>query len=458
MVRVALEQGRAVAWDDEAAEAGVRRGMKSALVRSLLPAVVLFPRDPSREAAVLDALACWAGTFTPQIKLWPGHGLLLEIGGCLRLFGGFRVLRERIVSGLAEQGFRVINAAAPTAQGAAWLTLAGADGLAVGKSRLAEVLDRLPPAALATELPAKSVERLAGFGLHTLGEARRLPSSALARRIGLEAIAAMGRAYGEVADSRPAFVFPEHFALGLDLPSDVEDASALLFAGRRLVQALAGWLAARQMGIRECRLRLHHRRMDATVLPLRFAEPLRDSERMIGVLRERLGRWELAAPVESLRLEVDVVEALAGRNQPLFAREGASPEGMGALADRLRARLGEARVFGLELTADHRPEASTRHATVGSQKPPPPQAPRPFWLLPEPQPLAERQGRPHYDGPLMLLAGPERIESGWWDQGEAGPGDLRRDYYVALAADQRWLWIYRDWHAPGGWFLHGVFA
>ncbi|HEX5393952.1 MAG TPA: DNA polymerase Y family protein [Rhodocyclaceae bacterium] len=461
-VRVALEQSRAVAWDEAAAAAGVRRGMKSALVRSLLPAVVLLPRDPARELAVLEALACWAGSFTPQVKLWPGHGLLLEIGGCLRLFGGLPALLDRILSGLAEQGFRVVHAAAPTAQGAAWLTLAGADGLLVSKAKLAAVLDRLPLTALATELPARSVERLAGFGLGTLGEVRRLPSAALARRIGPESLTAMGRAYGEVADGRPAFVFPEHFALGLDLPADVEDASALLFAARRLVQALAGWLAVRQSGIRECRLRLSHRRMDATVLPLRFAEPLRDGERMAGVLRERLGRFELPAPVDALRLEADAVEALAGHNQPLFARVGASPEGMAALADRLRARLGEAQVYGLALTADHRPEASTRHAAVGAQKVSAsasfPLAPRPLWLLPAPQLLLECQGRPHCDGPLTLLAGPERIESGWWDQGEAGPGDLRRDYYVALAADQRWLWIYRDWHSPGGWFLHGVFA
>ena len=78
--------------------------------------------------------------------------------------------------------------------------------------------------------------------------------------------------------------------------------------------------------------------------------------------------------------------------------------------------------------------------------------------------------------PLKLLAGPERIESGWWDSGEtrgealdtarsgqAGQtvpsiGDIRRDYFVALANDGSWLWIYRDGRPPGGWYVHGIFA
>ena len=54
---------------------------------------------------------------------------------------------------------------------------------------------------------------------------------------------------------------------------------------------------------------------------------------------------------------------------------------------------------------------------------------------------------------LTLAAGPERIESGWWDG-----GDARRDYFVAIDSAGRRLWIFRDPRPPGGWFLHGVFA
>ncbi len=52
----------------------------------------------------------------------------------------------------------------------------------------------------------------------------------------------------------------------------------------------------------------------------------------------------------------------------------------------------------------------------------------------------------------QLLAGPERIESGWWDG-----GDIRRDYYLAQWADGRHAWV---WCEPGrqGWYLHGWFG
>ena len=53
----------------------------------------------------------------------------------------------------------------------------------------------------------------------------------------------------------------------------------------------------------------------------------------------------------------------------------------------------------------------------------------------------------------VLLAGPERIESGWWDG-----ADARRDYFIAVDSERRWLWIFRDPRPSGGWFLQGWFA
>jgi protein ImuB len=83
---------------------------------------------------------------------------------------------------------------------------------------------------------------------------------------------------------------------------------------------------------------------------------------------------------------------------------------------------------------------------------------RPSWLLPEPVPLPERQGRPWLEGQaLRLLAGPERIEAGWWD----GPA-AARDYFVAATPAGVLVWIYRarlpQTQAEGGWMLQGWFG
>lgn len=408
----------------------------------------------------LDRLACWAGQFTPRVSL-AAAGLLLEIGGCLRLFGGLDALRQEVTQGLAEQGLSESNGAhiavASTPQAALWL--AEGDG---GNLDALLVADLTWPPGVA--------EKLMRFGLRRLGELRRLPSAALARRIGKESTTMIARAYGEAPDPRPDFIFPLRFDQAIELPAPVENAPALLFTARRLTAALAGWLAVRQAGLRECRLDLLHRQ-GVTALPLRFADATRDGGRMERVLRERLERLQLAAPVENLRLAAEAVEPLAGWSGGLFD-DGGAKEGMAALVERLRARLGEERVFGVAPVADHRPECATRRAPVrsdgskgGGDGGDSGSGPRPFWLLAAPEPLAEIGGRPHRRGPLRLLAGPERIESGWWQEGETkeegggeAVGDIRRDYFVALTADDRWAWIFRELKSPGGWFLHGWFA
>jgi protein ImuB len=71
--------------------------------------------------------------------------------------------------------------------------------------------------------------------------------------------------------------------------------------------------------------------------------------------------------------------------------------------------------------------------------------PRPLWLLTRAIPLR---------GPApRILAGPERIESGWWDG-----GDARRDYYVVQTREGQRAWAFLAAGASDGWMLHGWFA
>ncbi|KAG1589015.1 hypothetical protein G6F46_014656 [Rhizopus delemar] len=114
------------------------------------------------------------------------------------------------------------------------------------------------------------------------------------------------------------------------------------------------------------------------------------------------------------------------------------------LRERLRARLGDDAVQPLAVQADHRPERAS--GTQPAVKPPSYWPLRPGWLLDTPQPLRDPR--------LRIVAGPERIESGWWDQ-----ADARRDYYVVETAHGQRGWAFRtrnDPHAP--WMLHGWFG
>jgi protein ImuB len=62
----------------------------------------------------------------------------------------------------------------------------------------------------------------------------------------------------------------------------------------------------------------------------------------------------------------------------------------------------------------------------------------------------------------MLLAGPHRVEGGWWhrDAADAATHHIERDYWVALSPHAGVLWIYQQRLAGDAvaWYLHGVFA
>ena len=459
-----VDGGRVLIGDEAACQAGIERGTGTAAARMLAPRITLLARSPAREITAMQTLACWAGGLTPRINLRPDT-LLLEIGSCLRLFGGLEAMVEQAREGVQAQGFTVALAAAPTPLGAEWLARTESAVFCDEVDELRRHLGLLPISVLS----GRAVAALARFGVRTLAEVRALPSAALARRIGAESLNDMARAFGDLPDPRADFVFPEHFALPLQLPAAVETAAALLFAARRLTSALAGWLAVRQAGVRGFRLVLQHRETESELF-LQFADLTADAGRFERVLRERLDTMTLAAPVESIRLEAMQVAPRPGSNRALFGDADDGQDAIGTLLERLSARLGEKQVFRVALHDDHRPECTTRQTALfgksGLNKPGKPVVfPRPLWLLDAPEALAEVDGRPYRRGHLKLLAGPERIESGWWDGGETAgetdreaTGDISRDYFIALSSDSRWLWIYRDCRAPGGWFLQGFFA
>lgn len=497
-----------MAANGAARQLGVAPGMGLASAWGLAPELKVTERDGAAETRALAGLACWGGNFTPQVSLDPPAGLLLEIGGCLRLFGGLPALLQQAVDGALAQGYSLAAACAPTplaarwlANGAPWLEPAAAGAQSADEPLLAEAGGPLPVcadpvrlgAALAPlaldclELPRAQQQRLENFGVDCLGDLLALPRAGLNRRLGLQLAADLARALGEVPDPRPRFPFPDTFRQGLELPARVDDAPALNFAARRLLQQLQGWLASRGAGVGRCTLELQHekyagstrRGLPPTRLVLGFAGLTRDGERLQRVLSERLGRLALAAPVDALTLIADQVEELPGSDRQLPGQappeeEGTDPARTAVALERIKARLGEDKVYSLAAVPDHRPEQATRRcapnldlqgimaraqdsrhsqAMAG-------QGPRPLWLLAHPLALGETQGRPRHGGPLQLLAGPERIESGWWDEGESAdglpaPGDLRRDYFVARNPAGEWLWVFRD---ESGWFLHGRFA
>src|SRR5690606_3295975 len=248
-------------------------------------------------------------------------------------------------------------------------------------------------------------------------------------------------------DPQVAYAPPDRFDLRIELGHEVESSQALLFPLRRMLADLGTFLAGRDGGVQRFALHLEHEGHADTEVAVGLLAAERDPALLFELARSRLEQAAIPAPVRGLRLLAAELPPFVPAGRELFEQRPAQAVPWEALRERLRARLGEDAVHGLAVHEDHRPEQAWRRVPLpAASKQPLPATARPAWLLPRPVPLRGHR--------LRLHAGPERIESGWWDG-----GDVRRDYYVVETAEGQRAWAFR----PAGstdapLMLHGWFA
>ena len=387
-----------------------------------------------------------------------------------------------------------------------------ADVLALGPhstqpAALQTLLDAVPLTLLGPGLQHQAA--LHGMGLHTLGCLHRLPRDGLARRFGPALLDQIDRARGHAPEAHHWLTLPPTFDARIELLCRADTSAQVLAGAQVLLARLLAWAGARQARIGRFSLVMHHepRRRDpggagSTTLDINLAEPVADAKHLHSLLAERLGRLPLAAPALELSLRCSHLVLAAAPNGELFASRSTEREGLARLVERLQARLGTAQVLSLRPVPDHRPECGTHWqpadpARLGAAPPaapaaaalatapdtaanmvansalgtPPhsgglpaahPLAGQPLWLLPDPQALAERGQVPLLDGQLLqLLAGPDRLEYGWW----SAEGPAVRDYFIARTSSGALVWVYRHRLPPRpgaaagpAWFLQGRFA
>lgn len=416
----------------------------------------------------LHGLATWALQFTPKVAVME-ESVVLDVEASSRLFGGKRALRDRMLHESRQLGASAL-AWAPTSLGALALARAGKEN---GVTRpLAAVLDPLPMTVLSAVGP--HLTTLTQLGCRTLGDIRALPRGGIGRRFSQALLTAMDQAYGLRPEAHRWVTLAEAFRSRLELMARVELAPALLFGARRLMMQLCAWLAARHCGTTAVALRWQHdfmRPRSASTggeVVVRTAAATRDLEHLCRLLAEHLAQTRLEAPAAELELEALEVVPLEQPSGSLLPDVGQSAETLALVLERVAARLGGDRVLRPALVEDHRLEWMQlwRPAAQppGRQRPRRTRIPQPTFVLPQPLKLAMRGDRPMYQGPLHLLAGPHRVEGGWWDraadeQGETTRG-VMRDYWVALSEHCGVLWIYQERRVDdrASWYLHGSFA
>ena len=441
-----------LACSSAAERAGVSAGMSVAAALALYPGLQVIPRDEKAEWHALTGVAVWAGQFSPTISIAHPYGLLLEVSSTLTYFGGLRNLIKKMEDGLCASGWDPVLASAPTSSGARLLARAGLEVHTRDREKLKKHLNALPLGFLDGARDALDV--LHGLGVHCIEDLLNLPSEGVARRFGQNLLDEIRRAQGDLPDTVPVFVPPERYLNRIELPSPVIDAAALLFALKRLVTELSGFLCVRGMGVTRLAVELVHENTPPTRLDFGLAIT-RNAEHILRIMRERLAREVLPEHVEAILLESSEISPFAATNRDFFPGAQNVSEDHTQLLERLYARLGEDAVRGIRPREDHRPELAWSYSNVpvdavhnqaaNDQIEKTESDAQPLWLLSQPRRLAN-------DGTgLALIAGPQRIESGWW-QGD----DVARDYFVAHNQRGEKCWVFRD--RQGQWFTHGLFA
>ncbi|WP_024693586.1 Y-family DNA polymerase [Pseudomonas syringae] len=427
---------------------GLKAGQSLTAAQALVPNFTTIEHDPADIERLQQLLAAWAYGFSSNVSLKYPRVLLMEIESSLKLFGPWPVFEARLREELTTQGFRHRIVVAPNPIAARMLANMH-DGLSIDcPHELRRSLEQMPLERIG--LSRETATALTRMGLRSVRQVLALPRDTLARRFPASVLQHLDTLLGERPVALECYTPPDFFDVRIELNFDVESHQALLFPLKRLIADLVLFLAGRDSGVQRFSLHLEHvpgpeTVVPETVVPVGLLSAERDASMLFELARGRLEQVLVASPVRAVRLMVRDLPDFVPAHRQLFDERVQQTLPWEQLRERLRARLGDESVNGLRAQADYRPECAWQAHSSSKPVLPARGFTRPGWLLREPQPLPVQATR--------IVAGPERIESGWWDG-----GDVRRDYYLVETASGQRAWAYRAVGEQGELLLHGWFA
>ncbi len=443
-----------------ARDAGITLQMPVIAAQARAVDLLVVPRQSEKEQETLQHITSWLMQFSPMVCV-ESAGASLEVSSTLRLFGGITQLAARIRQGIRELGLHACAGIAPTPL-AAWLLARASHHMAGLRmcrepASLPERLTDIPLALF--DWPPQILQPLSDMGLVRVKDLLTQPRAGLRRRLGDQVLHDLDRALGRAGDPREPHRLPETFSCHTDLLFDIVDAERLLIPVRMLLNGMEGFMRARGAGASEIVLELKHNRTFRTTHKFGSRHPLRSAEHWIRLIRERITAQPFPEAVVALTLSASQLTPYHEHSESWLPQPDANREKWQTLIERVASRLGEKSVLTISENSDHRPEMAWKAdggQTSGKAKKstsPLAKRQRPLLLLKEPLALVSISGSPQHHGPLALLAGPERIDTGWWDG-----RPVVRDYYVARNAEQEICWVFRDYRFGKKWYLHGYFS
>lgn len=444
---------------------GVRPDMTLAEARAMCPGLSVADHEPEKDLRSLHGMGRWMIHFSPVVSVEPPDALMLDVGGCERLYGGLDRLTKRVTEALSKIGVAHNLAIAPT-PGAAWAiaSFSGVKGMIAGPDHVARIVPPLPVAAL--RLDHELMKSLHALGVETVAQALALPRQALPARFGSTLLTRLDQAFGHAAELLVPLEQPGAIKAQIEFECAVESLETTWKAFTLLIEQVIRGLRRQGQGVRMLKVDFKVDRAPGVRKTIHLSRPTRDAAVLFNLIRCAGETVRCERGFVGLSLQVASSESL-GDQQLAFVEDELSAAGpqLDHLLERLRVRLGEGAALLARLAESHLPERACHFSQALDKVPAAVQAPlkaRPLHLFPEPMevacmaspsgeglPVSFTWGEQVYR--ITQVSGPERIAGLWWEG-----RNKTRDYFDVEETSGRRFWLFRVGETRR-WFLHGVF-
>jgi len=465
------------AVDSRAQALGIAPGTSLTDAQAMVPDLDAQPADRAGDLAALHRLAEWATRFSPLVAPDPADGLMLDVTGCVHLWGGEEKLLADALRRLRHHGFDVCGAIAGTI-GAAWAAARFGIAPIIPQGAISGALGGLPVQAL--RLDAATVDGLNRLGLRRIGDLYPLKRAGLAQRFGTGLITRLDQALGCAGETLSPLSPPPDHRVSLGFAEPIATPESIRKVAEILVERLARELAEHQRGARALKLIAYRLDNAVSAVAIGTARASAEARHLFHLLAEKLEQIDPGPGIEFMSLAAERTEVVSPLQSGMIDTDEAaiSAADLAPLMDRLANRLGADRLARPTPQESHMPERAIKMVqplAAPKKKAQWPNLPqRPTRLLPNPEPIDVTAPIPD-DPPIMFrwrrimhrvtwAEGPERIAPEWWRPTGSDANESRetRDYYRVQDEAGGRYWVYRAGLYEQGktprWYLHGVFA
>jgi protein ImuB len=345
----------------EARAVGVRAGQTVAAARAKCADLRVRVVGESAVHVALVRVAESMLAFGPVVAFGAEEDVVwVEVGGCAHLHGSEDDLARAMVTRVCAQGHacRVAIAGGPRIAAAvarfAPRGKASAGGpFIVPSGKGAAAMSGLPVRALGLDDDVQSW--LSDLGLRTCGDLQKLPRRALGTRLGARAHDVFQRLDGEDNTPLDAWRPAETPEERIELEWGAQSIEALAFVTSTLCERLAARLEGRAMAAARVEIVLGLDRalcngaLPESVLAVVLPAPIARGKELFAVVRARLERHTLAAPVLMVALRALELVPAPARTRDLLSPEPRAERALPPLVAELAAEFGHERVGTLAL-------------------------------------------------------------------------------------------------------------